>query len=113
MKTFLMAGLLALLATMAAAHTGLNATVPEDGAILTEVPPHVVLTFGSDTRLVRVRMTHDDHSAIDLDLGDRTAFGTRFIVPLADFGTGLYRIELRSLAHDGHAMREVFMFRVQ
>ena len=58
-------------------------------------------------------MTHDDHSAVDLDLGKQTAVATRFVVPLRDMGSGLCRIEWRGLAGDGHAMRDAFTFQVK
>ncbi|MDE0416525.1 MAG: copper resistance protein CopC [bacterium] len=113
MKAILLAGLLALAAIPALAHSALDATAPENGAVLAQVPPHVVLTFANRIRLTRVHMTHDAGDAIDLDLGTQTSFATRFELPLKDLGSGLYRIEWRGLSGDGHVMRAVFTFRVQ
>ena len=113
MKTLLISGLLALAAVAAQAHSGLDTTEPEDGAVLTDAPRHIVLTFDEDIRLTRVRMTLDDTIEVELDLGDQTTFATRFLVPFENRGSGLYRVEWRGLSHDGHAMRNAFTFRVR
>ncbi len=113
MKAFFFAGLLALAATPALAHSNLETTDPDNGAVLSDVPTHIVLSFTRSIRLTRVRMTHDGTGAVDLDLGGLTAFATRFTVPLSDMGGGLYRIEWRGLSEDGHVMRNAFTFEVQ
>ena len=56
MKAILLAGLLALAVTPALAHSGLDTTTPENGAVLAEAPPHIVLTFAKRIRLTRVRL---------------------------------------------------------
>ncbi len=113
MKAIMMAGMLALAATSALPHSALDATAPEDGAVLVQAPPHIVLTFARRIRLTRVRMTHDDGNWIDLELGGQKAFATRFELPLENKGSGLYRIEWRGLSGDGHAMHKTFSFRVK
>ena len=113
MKAILLAGMLALAATPALAHSALDATAPEDGAVLAQAPPNIVLTFTKRVRLTRVRMTHDAGDAVELDLGEQTAFANRFELPLKDMGSGLYRIEWRGLSSDGHAVRRTFAFQVQ
>ena len=113
MKTFLLAGFLAIIATMAFAHSGRPMTTPEDGAVLAETPPQVVLIFAKGIRMTRVRLTHDDQPAVNLDLGDQKAFANRFVVPMTNMGGGLYRIEWRGLAADGHTMRDALTFRVE
>ncbi len=113
MKAFFLAGLLALKATLVLAHSGLDATVPENGAELTDVPAQIVLSFNRNIRLTRVQMTHDDNETVDLDLGGQTDFATRIVVPLTDMGRGAYRIEWRGLSEDGHTMRNEFTFEVE
>ena len=113
MKAIMIAGMLALAATPALPHSALDATVPEDGAVLVQAPPHIVLTFAKRIRLTRVRMTHDDGNGIDLEAGSQKAFATRFELPLENMGSGLYRIEWRGLSGDGHVMRETFSFQVK
>ena len=109
MKAILPAAILALAASPALAHSALDATAPENGAVLAQAP-HTVFAFARRIRLTRVRMTHDDGNAVDLDLGRQTAFATRFAPPPVDMGRGVYRIEWRGLSGDGHAMRRAFAF---
>ncbi len=113
MKAILRAAMLVLAVTPALAHSTVDTTSPEDGAVLAETPPQIVLTFAKSIRLTRVLMTHDDEDPIDLDLGEQTAFATRFELPVEDMGNGLYQIEWRGLSSDGHTMRDAFAFRVQ
>ena len=109
----MLAAILALAAVPALPHSALDATAPENGAVLTQAPPHIILTFARRIRLTRVRMTHVEGTATDLDLGGQTAFATRFELPIEDMGRGLYRIEWRGLSGDGHTMRSAFAFRVE
>ena len=113
MRVALLAGLIAVAATLALAHSAVDATAPENGAELAQAPAHIVLTFTKRIRLTRVRMTHDAGDAIDLDLGEQKEFGTRFELPLKDMGSGIYRIEWRGLSGDGHTVRNTFGFRVK
>ena len=113
MKAILLAGMLALAAAPALAHSALDTTAPEDGAVLAQAPPSFVLTFANRIRLTRVRVIHDDGNTVDLDLDEHKAFATRFELPLKDMGSGLYRIEWRGLSSDGHAVRMSFSFRVR
>ena len=113
MKAILLAAILALAPSPALAHSVLDATAPENGAVLAQAPTHIVLAFAKRVRLTRVRMSHDDGNAVDLDLGGQTAFATRFELPLADMGRGVYRVEWRGLSGDRHVMRRASAFRVR
>lgn len=104
--------LLALWSTVAFAHTEVNSTTPENGAVLADVPSHVIMTFANQIRLTRVQVTHDNEASIDLDLENQKNFSTRFEFPISDMGDGIYRIEWRGLAGDGHPMRGRFEFQV-
>ncbi len=113
MKPIVLAVLITLTAAAASAHSRLNTTAPADGAVLAQAPAQIVLSFAKRLRLTKVRMIHEDGPALDLDLGGQKSFRTRFAVPLAGKGRGLYRIEWRGLAADGHVMRGGFAFRVK
>lgn len=89
MKTILLIGPLVLVATPTLAHSSLDTTTPEDGTVLAEAPPHIVLTFAKPIRLTRIRLTHGDQVPADLDLGEQESFATRFVVPLTDMGSGM------------------------
>lgn len=113
MKHILLAGLLVLSATAAFAHSKLNTSAPEDGAVLAQAPARIVLSFAKRVRLTRVRLRHGDSAAVDLDLTLHKGFSTRLAIPLPSLGRGIYRIEWRGLAADGHVMRGGFAFRVK
>ena len=112
MKQILLSIILCLLAATAHAHSDVSTTMPENGAVLAETPPYIVLTFAKRIRLTRVWMTHPSHSRVDLDLGEQTEFQSRFKFALPEMGAGLYRIEWRGLSEDGHAMRGELAFQV-
>ena len=111
-KPLLLAMTFALVSVAAFAHPEIHETNPVDGSVLEEVPASIIMTIAGDLLLTRVQMTHDDHTAINLDLGDKKEFATSFELPLPDMGSGTYLIEWRGLAGDGHVMRGTFSFRV-
>lgn len=111
MKRNLLAALLVLLAAGALAHSKLGSSVPANGAVLAAMPSEVVLTFSRQLRLTRVQMIRDGGRAVELEAAK--AFATRFAIPVTATGKGLYRIEWRGLAADGHTMRGAFSFRVK
>jgi len=113
MKPILLAGLLLLSATAALAHSKVDTTAPANGAVLAQAPARIVLSFAKRIRLTKVRMRHGDSPAVDLDLTRHKGFATRFAIPLPGRGGGLYRVEWRGLAADGHTMRGGFEFRVK
>ncbi len=50
MKAIVLAGLLALAIVPAFAHSSLDTTTPENGAVLAGMPPQVVMTFAKRIR---------------------------------------------------------------
>ena len=113
MKKTLLAGMIALWATGAAAHSPLDATFPANEAIVTEMPSEVLMDFKGDIRLTRVAITHADTHTMDMDLGEQTAFTQEFALPMHDMGAGEYVIEWRGLGADGHALNGTFSFTVE
>ena len=112
-KLILPVGILALAMTASFAHSPVDGTTPEDGAVLSETPSHIVLSFERQVRLTRVWVAHAGSSKVDLDLEGQKTFASRFEVPLKDMGSGMYRIEWRGLARDGHVMRDKFTFQIE
>lgn len=112
MKRLATLALLSAFATSAFAHSRVDSTTPENGAVIAEAPVEIGFNFAADIRLTRVVMTYEDHSAVRLDLGAQTSFGQVFTLPLKAMGSGSYNIEWRGLGKDGHAMQGDFMFSV-
>lgn len=113
MKKLAILACITALATGAFAHSEVDTTTPENGATMGEVPDEIGLTFAKDIRLTRVEMVHQNHPAVDLDLGAQTRFDRAFTLPLQGLGTGTYRIDWRGLSVDGHAMKGTFSFTVE
>ena len=112
-KSIAQVALLALSISVAFAHTEVDSTTPENGAVIEIVPSHIIMTFGDQIRVTRVEMTHDSEDSVDLDLGNQKEFSNRFEIPISDMGSGIYQFEWRGLADDGHPMRGSFEFEVE
>jgi len=112
MKTLTAIALISTLATGAAAHSTVDATTPENGATIAEVPSEISFNFTDEIRLTKVNMIHQEAHTVTLDLGDQTSFDRTFALPLQGMGKGTYRIEWRGLGVDGHAMQGEFTFTV-
>lgn len=113
MKKFVLFALLATLSSGAFAHSRIDKTTPENGAVMAEAPAEISFSFANDIRLTRVDMTHADHPPVQLDLGSQKSFGRAFKLPLEGMGAGSYLIEWRGLGIDGHAMQGAFTFTVE
>lgn len=113
MKKLAIIALISTLATGAFAHSGVDTTIPANGAALAEVPAKISLKFTKGIRLTRVEVNHQDDPAVRLDLGDQTSFGRAFVLPLQKMGDGPYRIDWRGLGKDGHAVQGTFTFTVK
>ena len=113
MRQLILAGTLCLLAAVASAHSRMDATLPQDGDVLAEVPAHVTLDYAQPIRLTKVELSHMGSDPLELELGDQKSFATRFVLPLTGLGPGTYRIEWRGLASDGHVMQGGFSFEVE
>ena len=112
-SALLLACLLALAAVEAGAHSDIETSVPANGAVLDGAPAEIELAFDKPVRVTRIQLTVDQGAPVDLDLGEQVSFATRIRIPLADKGSGSYRIEWRGLADDGHAMRGELEFEVR
>ncbi|MFY0616793.1 copper resistance CopC family protein [Shimia sp.] len=113
MKHLALFALLASLASGALAHSRVDTTMPENGAVIADVPAEISFNFANDIRLTRVEMTHADHPSVQLDLGDQKSFDRSFTLPLEGMGGGIYRIVWRGLGIDGHPMQGEFSFTVE
>jgi methionine-rich copper-binding protein CopC len=89
-----------LWAAPATAHTTLERTSPASGAVLSQSPAELTLTFGEPTRLTSV--------AVATTAGERrldfTPFGsaTTFTVAAPNLAAGRNEVRWRALSRDGH-----------
>jgi|TARA_B100001059_G_scaffold215388_1_gene232855 methionine-rich copper-binding protein CopC len=113
MKNMLCAGVIAIWATSALAHSPLDGTIPANEAILSEMPAEVLMNFKGNIRLTRVTLTHAGSSVISIDLGEQKTFTQEYTLPMQDMGLGTYVIGWRGLGADGHALNGTFSFTVE
>ncbi len=104
---------LAGFSTTALSHSRVNATSPEDGAVLTEIPASIDLNFSANIRLTKVTLQLATEEPVALDLSGHKGFENSFSLPNTSERSGLYTIEWRGLGVDGHTMRGAFSFTVE
>ncbi|MEP4804356.1 MAG: copper resistance protein CopC, partial [Hyphomicrobiales bacterium] len=81
MKQIITLALMAALPSGVLAHSKVEETTPADGATITTVPAEIGLNFTKDIRLTQIEMTHEEQSAVNLNLGDQTSFSQEFTIP--------------------------------
>lgn len=113
MKKIWLAGMIAIWATGAMAHSPLDETRPDSGAVVGEMPSEILMSFKGDIRLTRVTITHAEKHSMDMDLGAQNTFMQEFALPMHDMGAGGYTVEWRGLGADGHVPSGSFSFRVE
>ena len=109
---WLLAGSLALLPTLAFAHTELTASDPVDGSTITDAPDEVVLTFAGeldeDAGFTVLGPDGEEVGSgdLDLDVADRNILrGEVEIV-----ATGSYTVAWSVIGDDGHAVEGEVVF---
>lgn len=110
------AGLVAAVATPAAAHAVLESTTPADGSVVATAPTQVTLHFGEQVALTPsdIRVYDDQLRRVDqADAGHITnqaaTVGVRLISGLAD---GTYTVTYRVISADSHPVSGGFTFSV-
>ncbi|MEP5761631.1 MAG: copper resistance protein CopC [Litoreibacter sp.] len=113
MRKILLAAMIGLWASNSFAHSSLETTIPQNGAIVSKAPSEITLGFDNDIRLTRISMTYADHQSVDLDLAGHDGFISNYTIPLQQVGAGHYIIEWRGLGSDGHTLNGSFDFTVE
>ena len=102
----------AVLASQALAHSDTKMTVPDNEAILDEVPETISMHMAKKIRLTKVEMQHDDHEVLKIDTSEYKSFQTEFTLPIEPMGAAIYNISWRALGKDGHPIEGAFQFTV-
>lgn len=113
MKFLISSIILAVLPLAALAHSDMNKTIPENGAILAEPPVEIALNFTDKLRLTAVKARHSGGETQAIDLEDHKGFDAKFSLPMLPMGAGTYEVEWRGLGMDGHPMQGTFSFEVE
>lgn len=103
---------LAFASPSADAHSRKEATEPGDGAVLETSPPAISMRFDMPMRVTLISLTDQDGAAYDVLRSDNMQPVTEFSVEPPALPAGLYKVEWRGLATDGHPMQGTFSFEV-
>lgn len=98
-------------ATLSSAHSKSEATTPADGATVTDVA-ELVMRFDDPMRIIAVTLsTLDGEIDIERETGMEPVTLFRAL-PTAPLLPGVYRMDWRGMASDGHPMQGGFSFTV-
>lgn len=95
---------LLMAASPAFAHFTLKSSSIKDGAVLSEPPGEIVLTFSKEIGLSDVDLTDSVGESVGLDYSPPPDMDTSFEIPLPDLQADSYTLSWRAMASDGHVM---------
>jgi len=111
---FVLAVLLAVLALplVALAHAELESVSPPDGAVLSEPPTEVVLTFSAELNTSKSSVTLHDPAGTEIAKGgvDPADDTVMRLIPAASLAPGTYEVRWTSVALDGDLLRGTLHF---
>ncbi|KQS73218.1 hypothetical protein ASG41_00505 [Modestobacter sp. Leaf380] len=96
-----------LTAGPASAHTGLSGTLPADGAVVTEAPTTVTLSFSAAVRGPGVTVTGPDGVGVG---GEATVDGSVVTVPVTLTTGGTHTVDWAVTSGDGHRLEGATTF---
>ncbi len=104
----------ALLAPVAAGHTGLSSARPPDGAVVGIAPERVVLTFAQPfVRAGDVSVTGPSGAELAAEPRQDPRDARRLIVGVGPDGAGVYDVGWSIVAADGHEITGTTSFRAR
>jgi methionine-rich copper-binding protein CopC len=114
MNTFLLPmGLaLTLITASAEAHAHLKASNPAEGAVVTEMPSAVVLTFSEAARMTAVSIQKDEQPKQTLKPPAATSSAAQITVAMPTLAPGNYTLSWRVVSDDNHIMSGELHFKV-
>lgn len=112
MKTFRLVVALLLLAGSPGvrAHSMLHASVPADGARVSVAPAALELSFGSDVRLIALRMSGADGVAVEVPSPSSRDAAREFRLPLPALAPQHYTVDWTVMGADTHRVSGSFAF---
>ncbi|WP_299684150.1 copper resistance CopC family protein [uncultured Tateyamaria sp.] len=94
----------------ALAHSEKEGTTPADGARLAETPEMIHMVFNDPMRITMVRLLNAAGAEMPVERGTGLEPSLEFRAEPEPLEPGLYTVEWRGLAADGHAMQGSFSF---
>jgi hypothetical protein len=119
--SFLLFALLSIFCTTtfspaAVAHSGVVASNPTEGQVLTELPNEVSVTFSEELLVIEGKavntLTLTAQGATQVPLTDISVEGNllRASVPAGDYSAGIYKLSFRVISADGHEVSDEITF---
>ena len=107
---------LAFSASPASAHTVLVNSIPQSESVISSLPPEVTITFAEE--LIAIGDSNSikvfDSTNNDVSLGKVLVAGPTLSKALiTSEKTGIYKVEYRAVAADGHVIKGEFTFSVE
>ncbi|UJF20877.1 copper resistance CopC family protein [Shewanella sp. OMA3-2] len=99
-----------LLSASAFAHVGLGSSMPANGAMLSQAPTTLELTFTAPVRLVKLTMQDDKQQSVPLTLPASTSSQAAFSFALPSLSAANYTVNWMIMGDDGHKMKGNFSF---
>ena len=94
------------------AHSEQEATIPADGAVLSDPPEVVGMSFDAPIRITTVRLFDATGNAFALERSDEMEPVVEFRATPSPLPKGLYTVEWRGLSADGHPVKGRFSFEI-
>lgn len=101
---------LSLLSSPAIAHSEKQGTTPADGAQLTETPEMIHMIFDDPMRITMVKLVDAGGAEMPMERETGLEPTLEFHAEPQPLTPGVYTVEWRGLAADGHAMQGSFSF---
>ena len=107
---------LALSASPASAHTVLVNSIPQSESIISALPPEITITFAED--LIDIGNSNSikvfDEAGLDVSQGEILISGPTLSKTLMGSDkNGIFKVEYRAVAADGHVIKGEFTFSVE
>lgn len=103
-----------LLAAPASAHASLNSSDPANGAVVTEPPKQILLTFDESVEIALGAIRLYDGTGHEIDVGAAHHQGddAHVAVSVASLANGAYVVSWRVVSADSHPVHGAFTFQV-
>ena len=105
--------LLVSLPQLAAAHSPLISSSPQDGASVTTAPETVAMRFKGEARLVRFALSGKAAGEIELGKGHLMIKAQNHSIALPELAADEYEVRWRAMSADGHVIKGDLSFIVR
>jgi len=95
------------------AHTGLDYSVPENGATLNESPKQIVLSFTEPAKLVKFELIDSDNNVVTTSFKATFEDHVEYVISVNELSDDQYTILWTIMGSDGHKNEGDFQFSLE